>query len=163
MSDEHKQIDDGGPAFPIRPVVTADGRMSAGTNRHGMSLRDYFAAKVICIVAENPDAFFIKGRESSEHRIENLGLSVRARKALWRKGVETVDQLCELTRSELLAYSGFGQTSLREIQRKLNELGRSLGDNKKGDVFNNELAAAAYAIADAMLLARKESTSPLSE
>lgn len=39
MSDETKQIDDGGPAFP------ESGARGIAASGEGMSLRDYFAAK----------------------------------------------------------------------------------------------------------------------
>lgn len=51
MSD---QIDDGGPAFPasdrIDPAPQMGGGWSIKSEQHGMSLRDYFAAKAMPIL-----------------------------------------------------------------------------------------------------------------
>jgi DNA-directed RNA polymerase subunit alpha len=41
--------------------------------------------------------------------------------------IETVGQLAKMTDADLLKIRSFGKTSLREVKRKLTDLGLSLG------------------------------------
>ena len=59
--------------------------------------------------------------------IESLDLTVRSRNCLESNHIETVGQLVNMTEADLLKIRSFGKTSLREIQRKLADLGLSLG------------------------------------
>ena len=59
--------------------------------------------------------------------IQELELSVRAGNCLEAAKVETVGQLVQMDESELLKIRSFGKTSLREIKRKLADIGVSLG------------------------------------
>jgi DNA-directed RNA polymerase subunit alpha len=59
--------------------------------------------------------------------IQELELSVRASNCLESVKVETVRQLVQMSESELLKIRSFGKTSLREIKRKLADIGLSLG------------------------------------
>jgi DNA-directed RNA polymerase subunit alpha len=59
--------------------------------------------------------------------IQELELSVRAGNCLEAVKVETVGQLAKMTDAELLKIRSFGKTSLREIKRKLADIGLSLG------------------------------------
>ena len=59
--------------------------------------------------------------------IQELELSVRASNCLESVKVETLEQLVKMTESDLLKIRSFGKTSLREVKRKLAELGLSLG------------------------------------
>ena len=59
--------------------------------------------------------------------IQELELSVRATNCLESVKMETVGQLAEMTESDLLKIRSFGKTSLREIKRKLADMGLSLG------------------------------------
>jgi len=59
--------------------------------------------------------------------VVELELSVRASNCLESVKVETVGQLVEMTDAELLKIRSFGKTSLREIKRKLADMGLSLG------------------------------------
>jgi DNA-directed RNA polymerase subunit alpha len=58
--------------------------------------------------------------------VADLDLSVRSRKALDFLKVQTVADLSKITEAELLACKNFGQTSLNEIKKKLEDLGLSL-------------------------------------
>jgi DNA-directed RNA polymerase subunit alpha len=62
-----------------------------------------------------------------EMPISELELSVRASNCLESVKIETVGQLAKLTEAELLKIRSFGKTSLREVQRKLADMGLSLG------------------------------------
>jgi DNA-directed RNA polymerase subunit alpha len=59
--------------------------------------------------------------------IQELELSVRASNCLEASHIETVGQLVKMTDVQLLKLRSFGKTSLREIVRKLADLGLSLG------------------------------------
>jgi DNA-directed RNA polymerase subunit alpha len=59
--------------------------------------------------------------------ITELDLSVRAGNCLESADIRTVRELVEKDEVELLAVRSFGKTSLREVKRKLEELGLNLG------------------------------------
>jgi len=59
--------------------------------------------------------------------IQELELSVRASNCLESVKMETVGQLVEMTDADLLKIRSFGKSSLREIKRKLADIGLSLG------------------------------------
>lgn len=59
--------------------------------------------------------------------ISDLDLSVRASNCLESARIETVGQLVVQTDADLLKLRSFGRTSLREVKRKLQDLGLDLG------------------------------------
>ncbi|HUV41310.1 MAG TPA: DNA-directed RNA polymerase subunit alpha [Sedimentisphaerales bacterium] len=59
--------------------------------------------------------------------VAELGLSVRSGNCLESIKAETVGQLVKMTEADLLKIRSFGKTSLREIKRKLADMGLSLG------------------------------------
>jgi DNA-directed RNA polymerase subunit alpha len=59
--------------------------------------------------------------------IQELELSVRASNCLESAKIETVGQLTKMTDADLLKIRSFGKTSLREVKRKLADIGLSLG------------------------------------
>ena len=59
--------------------------------------------------------------------IQELDLSVRANNCLESAKIGTVRDLVKKSDSELLKVRSFGKTSLREVKRKLADLGLSLG------------------------------------
>jgi len=64
--------------------------------------------------------------------VAQLELSVRAANCLEAENIMTVGQLVRLTGEDLLAIRSFGKTSLREIKRKLADLGLALGMDLEG-------------------------------
>ncbi|MFO7898261.1 MAG: DNA-directed RNA polymerase subunit alpha C-terminal domain-containing protein [Planctomycetota bacterium] len=64
-----------------------------------------------------------------KHGIDELELSVRARRCLDTLGIRTIGDLTEKTQDELLAARNFGRTSLQEIRDKLGELDLALADD----------------------------------
>ncbi len=58
---------------------------------------------------------------------QELELSVRANNCLESAKTDTVGQLVRMTEADLLKIRSFGKTSLREIKRKLADIGLSLG------------------------------------
>jgi DNA-directed RNA polymerase subunit alpha len=59
--------------------------------------------------------------------IQELDLSVRANNCLESAKIGTVRELVKKTDADLLKVRSFGKTSLREVKRKLADLGLSLG------------------------------------
>ena len=59
--------------------------------------------------------------------VQELDLSVRANNCLESAKIATVGDLVKKTDSELLKVRSFGKTSLREVKRKLADMGLSLG------------------------------------
>lgn len=59
--------------------------------------------------------------------IATMELSVRASNCLESAKIHTVGDLAKLTEGDLLKVRSFGKTSLREVKRKLQDLGLSLG------------------------------------
>ena len=64
--------------------------------------------------------------------IADLNLSIRAANCLESDNIMTVGQLVRLGEDDLLAVRSFGKTSLREVKRKLADLGLSLGMDLEG-------------------------------
>jgi len=60
---------------------------------------------------------------------EKLELSVRANHCLELANIKTIGELVAMQESELLAMRSFGKTTLREVKRKLADLGLLLGMN----------------------------------
>jgi DNA-directed RNA polymerase subunit alpha len=66
-------------------------------------------------------------QEKLKRSVHELELSVRAGNCLEAAKIEYVGQLATLTEAELLKIRSFGKTSLREVKRKLQDMGLSLG------------------------------------
>jgi DNA-directed RNA polymerase subunit alpha len=79
--------------------------------------------------------------------IAQLDLSVRASNCLESAKVNTVGELARMTESDLLKVRSFGRTSLREVKRKLADLGLSLGMS-----IDEASGAVTYAPPDAHLV-----------
>jgi DNA-directed RNA polymerase subunit alpha len=62
-----------------------------------------------------------------EMPIEALELTVRSANCLESNHIDTVKQLVSMTEAELLKIRSFGKTSLREVTRKLADMGLSMG------------------------------------
>jgi DNA-directed RNA polymerase subunit alpha len=77
-------------------------------------------------VQQDVDIELQKKLAMSVHEME---LSVRANNCLEAAKIETVGQLARMTESDLLKIRSFGKTSLREVKRRLQEMGLSLGMN----------------------------------
>ena len=77
--------------------------------------------------------------------IQELDLSVRANNCLESAKIGTVRELVKKTDADLLKVRSFGKTSLREVKRKLADLGLSLGMDLDAAVGAAEAAAEAEA------------------
>ncbi len=61
-----------------------------------------------------------------KNSVDDLQLSVRARKCLQKLNISTIGELTQTTEAELLGAKNFGVTSLNEIKKAINNLGLSL-------------------------------------
>jgi DNA-directed RNA polymerase subunit alpha len=59
--------------------------------------------------------------------VSDLKLSLRANNCLHEEGIQTLRDLVSRTREELLEVRNFGETTLQEIEEKLQEHGLRLG------------------------------------
>jgi DNA-directed RNA polymerase subunit alpha len=66
-------------------------------------------------------------RQKLNMTVQELDLSVRANNCLESAKINTVRELVKKTDADLLKVRSFGKTSLREVKRKLADLGLSLG------------------------------------
>lgn len=73
--------------------------------------------------------------------IQELDLSVRANNCLESAKIGTVRELVKKTDGDLLKVRSFGKTSLREVKRKLADLGLSLGMDLDAAASANQAAA----------------------
>ncbi|MFQ5494909.1 MAG: DNA-directed RNA polymerase subunit alpha [Phycisphaerae bacterium] len=83
--------------------------------------------------AQQPDEPPVQLESTSDDILDKslsiLQLSVRASNCLEAAKVNTVRDLVSLTEAELLQFRSFGKTSLIEVQRKLADVGLSIGMN----------------------------------
>jgi DNA-directed RNA polymerase subunit alpha len=61
-----------------------------------------------------------------EARIEDLGLTERARNCLKRGGINSIGELVACSEKDLLSLTNFGQTSLKDVNDRLDERGLAL-------------------------------------
>jgi DNA-directed RNA polymerase subunit alpha len=77
-------------------------------------------------------------QEKLAQPISALDLSVRAVNCLESAKICTVGELAKMAEAELLQVRSFGRTSLREVKRKLQDMGLSLGKGASGGNGSNE-------------------------
>ncbi|MDD3065616.1 MAG: DNA-directed RNA polymerase subunit alpha [Endomicrobiaceae bacterium] len=71
-----------------------------------------------------------KTEEVKSQPISILDLSTRASNGLKNEGIETIGELVKYSEDELLGLDKFGQNSLKEIKKKLDEIGLTLKEHK---------------------------------
>lgn len=71
--------------------------------------------------------------------ISELDLSVRSANCLSSEHIETLGELVQRSEADLLKVRNFGKTSLREVKKKLTDLGLTLGMNLD-DIFRSKRA-----------------------
>ena len=85
--------------------------------------------------------------------VTGLGLSERSRNCLLRSGIMLVSELIKHSSLELLALRNFGETSLADVDERLDAFGLVLSDHPNADAINIAAAAASHlADEDAALL-----------
>lgn len=77
-------------------------------------------------------------QEKLNKLVADLDLSVRASNCLEAAKIKTIGELVSLTEEEVLAIRNFGRTTLKEVKKKLAQLGMSLGMAKKEKVGSHE-------------------------
>lgn len=88
-------------------------------------------------------------QEKLARPLSDLDLSVRASNCLESARIATIGDLVHKTEADLLRVRSFGKTSLREVQRKLADIGLSLGLMvPRGDALTGEEHLAAVGVAD---------------
>jgi len=85
------------------------------------------AAPVDQTVEEKVAEYQVRRQTLLAKPVAELEMSVRAANCLQMAKIHTVQQLVVLTDADLLKVRSFGKTSLREVKRKLADLGLSLG------------------------------------
>lgn len=71
-------------------------------------------------------------REKLKMTMSQLDLSVRASNCLMAESITTVGELVQRTEDDMLLVRNFGKTSLKEIKKKLSDMGLSLGMDVDG-------------------------------
>jgi DNA-directed RNA polymerase subunit alpha len=84
-------------------------------------------------ISSSPSATAVADSGDANSRMHELpiaamDLSVRASNCLEAEGIQTIGQLVALSHDELMNLKNFGRTSLKEIAKKLEEMGLTLGD-----------------------------------
>lgn len=69
-----------------------------------------------------------------ERPVSELDLSVRASNCLEAANIRTIGELVALTEEEVLEIRNFGKTTLKEVKKKLSQLGLSFGMGKREKV-----------------------------
>jgi DNA-directed RNA polymerase subunit alpha len=67
-----------------------------------------------------------QGDDTFDRSVNELQLSVRARKALALLNIQSIGDLCTKTEAELMGVKNFGLTSLHEIKERMSDFGLSL-------------------------------------
>lgn len=91
--------------------------------RLGMAVEDKLAPEMAPVEAEDDDEV---NPELLNKPVDDLELSVRARRAIGKLNVKTFHDLVTKTEAELLGCKNFGVTSLHEIKEKLTNFGLTL-------------------------------------
>jgi DNA-directed RNA polymerase subunit alpha len=87
------------------------------------------------VVEVAPEKEYVSELEQKlSQQVDSLDLSVRASNCLASQKIDTIGQLVAMSDDELLKVRSFGKTSLREVRRKLADLGLSLGMDLEGTV-----------------------------
>ena len=77
--------------------------------------------------AEEFDEEVLHMRQLLKTRLTDLDLTVRALNCLKSADVDTLGELCQFSRADLLKFRNFGKKSLTELDAKLASLGLSFG------------------------------------
>lgn len=88
---------------------------------------DRLGSEVISVEASAAAALDDEFLRKLHMNVDDLDLTVRARNCLESAVIATVGELVTRTEQDLLGVRSFGRTSLREVKRRLEELGLSLG------------------------------------
>ncbi len=79
--------------------------------------------------ARQKEKYLEQLRQKLSMSISELDLSVRATNCLMSEKIETLRELVQRQEAELLKIRNFGKTSLKEVKKKLTDIGLSIGMN----------------------------------
>ncbi len=85
------------------------------------------ASSMVMIYDEEKEKWLDRHNRILEIPISDFELSVRSRNCLKKMNINTLGDLLRISESELLSYKNFGETSLTEIKKILNQKQLSLG------------------------------------
>lgn len=88
--------------------------------------KDIESSKVM-VYDEEKEKMLDRHYKTLEIPISDFELSVRSRNCLRKMNIHTLGDLLKITEAELLSYKNFGETSLVEIKKVLDQKGLSLG------------------------------------
>ena len=120
----------GEKAVPAEAESAGRRRREAGTNNHPVDVDEELQQKLNMSIAE-------------------LDLSVRANNCLESAKINTVGDLVRMNEADLLKVRSFGKTSLREVKRKLADIGLGLGMNLPASASRRASQAEASNVSDA--------------
>ncbi|MGE4603043.1 MAG: DNA-directed RNA polymerase subunit alpha C-terminal domain-containing protein, partial [Planctomycetota bacterium] len=107
-----------------------------------LSNKDHGRARLYLRDAEaSQSMYYDRDREKEEVRkmqvlqipVTEFELSVRSRNCLQKMGIHTLGDLVNKSEAELLSYKNFGETSLQEIRKILNQKKLRLGEGVRSD------------------------------
>lgn len=94
---------------------------------HQFDLGDEIDAPLVADEPSAPAVFSQELASKLDQPLTTMELSVRAGNCLESAKIHTVGDLARMTDAQLLKVRSFGKTSLREVKRKLQDMGLSLG------------------------------------
>lgn len=89
-------------------------------------------SSMVMIYDEEKEKWLDRHNRILEIPISDFELSVRSRNCLKKMNINTLGDLLRISESELLSYKNFGETSLTEIKKILNQKQLSLGMTSEG-------------------------------
>lgn len=94
--------------------------------RARLYMKDILASREM-LVEEEGDRDLLKRRALMDTPVTDFDLSVRARTCLKKMNIRTLGDLLKITEAELMSYKNFGDNSLDEIKKMLENRGLRLG------------------------------------
>lgn len=76
---------------------------------------------------------------SIDEPIENMALSIRAYRCLYKYGIKYIGDLTQLGKNDLLRMENMGVKTVKEIEDELSTLGLALREQKKGNPMTGQV------------------------
>ncbi len=114
-------------SMPAAPSFSS-GTMGASPATSPMTIPSVAPAAMTATLGEGGEL-----QQKLELPIAHMDLSVRASNCLEAEGLQTIGELVRFSQEQVMGFKNFGRTSLKEITRKLDEMGLSLGMDAGGN------------------------------
>ncbi|MEX0876172.1 MAG: DNA-directed RNA polymerase subunit alpha C-terminal domain-containing protein [Phycisphaerales bacterium] len=101
-----------------------------GHGRARLFMKDVIASKGMVIEEEN-ERDVMKRRALLDTPVTDFELTVRARTCLKKMNIRTLGDLIRINEAELMSYKNFGESSLEEIKRMLEQKNLRLGQGRE--------------------------------